>query len=124
MKNQEKKRLGRRAVALLAVCGVLILAAIYICCVRNGYILLNHPSRKRYPVRGVDVSHYQGTIDWEELEDQGVEFCLHQGHRGQRPMWTDGLRKTGRASGRRGLRPERTIFSALTARRRLNWKTL
>ena len=30
----------------------------------NGYLLLNHPSRDRYPVRGVDVSHYQGVIDW------------------------------------------------------------
>ena len=25
----------------------------------NGRILLNNPSRTRYPVRGVDVSHYQ-----------------------------------------------------------------
>ena len=105
MKNQEKKRLGRRAVALLVVCGVLILAAIYICCVRNGYILLNHPSRKRYPVRGVDVSHYQGTIDWEKLEDQGVEFAYIKATEGSGHVdgrfaenW-EGVRETGIKAG-------------------------
>ena len=29
----------------------------------NGIILLNNPSEKQYPVRGVDVSAYQGDID-------------------------------------------------------------
>lgn len=36
----------------------------------NGRILLNNPSRTRYPVRGVDVSHYQGEIDWVVLGQQ------------------------------------------------------
>ena len=26
----------------------------------------------KYPVFGVDVSHYQGDIDWDLLEKQGV----------------------------------------------------
>ncbi len=28
-----------------------------------------------YPVRGVDVSHYQGEIDWTVLESQGIDFA-------------------------------------------------
>ena len=42
----------------------------------NGYLLLNHPSRDRYPVRGVDVSHYQGVIDWPVLAEQGISFAF------------------------------------------------
>lgn len=30
----------------------------------------------KYPVFGVDVSHYQGDIDWNELEAQGVKFAF------------------------------------------------
>ena len=34
------------------------------------------PSEKKYPVFGVDVSNYQGVIDWERIEDQGVKFAF------------------------------------------------
>ena len=30
----------------------------------------------KYPVFGVDVSHYQGDIDWSALESQGVKFAF------------------------------------------------
>ena len=33
----------------------------------NGIIWLNTPSKKDYPVRGVDVSSYQGEKNWIEL---------------------------------------------------------
>jgi lysozyme len=42
----------------------------------NGIIHLNNPSEKQYPVRGVDVSAYQGDIDWETLSSQGVSFVF------------------------------------------------
>lgn len=29
----------------------------------------------QYPVRGVDVSHYQGTVDWRKLEEQQIAFA-------------------------------------------------
>ena len=37
---------------------------------------LNAPSGERYPVRGVDVSVYQGTIDWQALAEQGISFAF------------------------------------------------
>lgn len=40
-----------------------------------GVFQLNHPSAEAFPVRGVDVSHYQGTVDWDRLETQGVLFA-------------------------------------------------
>ena len=41
-----------------------------------GVIQLNHPSEEAYPVRGVDVSSYQGTIDWAVLSEQGISFAF------------------------------------------------
>ncbi len=42
----------------------------------NGIILLNNPSESDYPVRGVDVSHYQGDIQWQTLAGQGIDFAF------------------------------------------------
>lgn len=33
-------------------------------------------NRVKYPVRGVDVSNYQGEIDWERLAEQDVSFAF------------------------------------------------
>lgn len=42
----------------------------------NGIIWFNNPSNKDYPIRGVDVSHYQGDIDWAALSSQDIEFAF------------------------------------------------
>ena len=39
-------------------------------------IEVEEPSRADYPVRGLDVSRYQGTIDWEVLASQDVTFAF------------------------------------------------
>ena len=39
-------------------------------------IKINNPNRERYPVRGVDVSSYQGDIDWELLASQDIQFAF------------------------------------------------
>jgi lysozyme len=33
------------------------------------------PDRHRYPLRGIDVSHYQGTIDWPAVASDDVAFA-------------------------------------------------
>lgn len=70
---QGRKRFYRIAAVVL----VLLLAAgiwgAY--AVWHGIIQLNHPSRNRYPIRGVDISHYQGNIDWLTLAGQGIDFA-------------------------------------------------
>lgn len=69
-----KKR--RRYIGIIT--GVLIIIAmglIYAYGVYHGYFLLNNPSARTYPVRGVDVAHYQGEIDWPVLAGEGIDFA-------------------------------------------------
>lgn len=42
----------------------------------TGTVHPNNPSPERYPVRGVDVSRYQGAIDWPTLAAQGIDFAF------------------------------------------------
>ena len=39
------------------------------------YLLTYRPDASRYPVRGVDVSHHQGDIDWEAVAGDNVAFA-------------------------------------------------
>ncbi len=55
------KRGLKRALIVCAV--LLLLAAALLFLVHEEIIKLNTPSREEYPVRGVDVSSYQGDID-------------------------------------------------------------
>lgn len=69
----------RKRYVTTVIVGVLgIAAAICTVCVLiwNGVILLNDPSVEDYPVRGVDVSSYQGDIDWKTLSSQGIAFAF------------------------------------------------
>ncbi|MBR0462927.1 MAG: glycoside hydrolase family 25 [Clostridia bacterium] len=59
---------------MLGILPILILAVIA-ALIFNGIIQLNRPSKDAFPVRGVDVSHYQGSIDWNLLQDQGIMFA-------------------------------------------------
>lgn len=59
------------AIAVLAICGITLIALLW-----NGVLQLNNPSKTKYPVRGVDVSHYQGNIDWETLASQNISFAF------------------------------------------------
>lgn len=42
----------------------------------RGILWFNNPSRQEYPVRGVDVSRYQGAIDWTLLSSQDIDFVF------------------------------------------------
>lgn len=54
---------GALSAALLA--GLLALA------VERGWVLLNRPSREAFPIRGLDVSHHQGFIRWDDVARSG-----------------------------------------------------
>jgi lysozyme len=51
--------------AVLAIVGLLYF----------GLLHFNKPSARAYPVRGVDVSSYQGEIDWQTLSKEGIDFA-------------------------------------------------
>jgi lysozyme len=42
----------------------------------TGALHANNPSTSRFPVRGVDVSGYQGSIDWPVLARQDLRFAF------------------------------------------------
>jgi lysozyme len=39
-----------------------------------GILFFNNPSMEEFPVRGIDVSHHQGDIDWEIIN--GIDFVF------------------------------------------------
>lgn len=44
--------------------------------VLNGVIILNGLSAQKYSVKGVDISHYQGDIDWDKLSAEDISFVF------------------------------------------------
>lgn len=42
----------------------------------NGIIWFNNPSEKDYPIRGIDVSAYQGEIDWNTFNNKNIDFAF------------------------------------------------
>ena len=58
------------AFSVLAVICITAAALLYF-----GIIQLNHP-QKEYPIRGVDVSEYQGDIDWSVLATRDIDFAF------------------------------------------------
>ena len=59
-------------IIISALAAVVLLTALFY----FGVLKLNNPSWTEYPVRGVDVSAYQGDIDWEVLSRQGIDFAF------------------------------------------------
>ena len=53
-------------------CGIILIAGL----IYNGIILMNNPSSDSYPVRGIDVSTYQGEINWEILVANDISFAF------------------------------------------------
>ncbi len=40
------------------------------------YIVFYEPNRTAYPVRGIDVSHHQGAIDWPKVASDDIAFAF------------------------------------------------
>jgi lysozyme len=40
-----------------------------------GIWIPNAPSQTQYPIRGIDVSHHQGAIDWSAVKASGIQFA-------------------------------------------------
>lgn len=69
------KRSVRRMPLLLmfaVLCAALWCLALFF----GGVLHPNRPDPALYPVAGVDVSSYQGTIDWETLASQNIRFAF------------------------------------------------
>lgn len=67
------RRVGKRLIVIAAsiVAALGILAVL----VFNGVLWPARLFAASYPVRGVDISSYQGDVDWDELASQGIDFA-------------------------------------------------
>lgn len=64
------RRFAGTLIALAAIVAGLALAYEW------GLVRVNYPSATEFPVRGIDVSRYQGTIDWPAVAASGVHFAF------------------------------------------------
>lgn len=67
-------KLRRILIIFIVLIVVFCLAVCFL--IYNGVILLNNPSLNEYPVRGVDVSSYQGQINWDILSKENISFAF------------------------------------------------
>jgi lysozyme len=70
----KKKPIGYKGI-IIAVATAVAICAVIVLLFYLRLLKINTPSKKDYPIRGVDVSSYQGTIDWETLSD-GIDFAF------------------------------------------------
>lgn len=68
------RKIVKAAIAVLA--SIAVICAVLFILVWNGVILLNGFSAERYAVKGIDVSSYQGEIDWETLASENISFVF------------------------------------------------
>lgn len=65
----------KKTVAVAIIAAAVLVGAIFVLLVLKQKIHLNNPSDAQYPVKGIDVSSYQGEIDWEVLSKENISFA-------------------------------------------------
>jgi lysozyme len=60
-------------ISAIIFCFIFIIATISYFC---GYWRFNYPGKDTYPIRGLDVSHHQGRIDWNLVKEEGFNFVF------------------------------------------------
>lgn len=60
----------KRIIIIFAIAAILLAILVL-----NGKIWLVNPDRDKYPIRGIDVSHHQGDIDWTLVSKDDVGFA-------------------------------------------------
>ncbi|SFR83988.1 lysozyme [Pseudobutyrivibrio sp. NOR37] len=64
------KKHGMAILIILIFLSALLALLLYL-----GIVHINNPSKAKYPVNGVDVSAYQGQVDWDTLSSQDIDFA-------------------------------------------------
>ena len=56
---------------------IIIMACVFAFLVWEGICFVTSPTESKYPVKGIDVSHYQGEIKWDSIQkDLGITFAF------------------------------------------------
>jgi lysozyme len=72
-----RARVAAASVSLLALTAAVVVGY------QRGWVRFNYPSASRYPIRGIDVSHHQGRIDWAKVRADGVAFAFIKASEGR-----------------------------------------
>lgn len=87
---------------------ILILGTVGLASIAAGgyfYFMSFHPDGARFPVRGIDVSHHQGIIDWQKVAGAGIVFAYMKATEGgdfSDRQFQRNWREAGAAGVRRG----------------------
>lgn len=74
MEKEHSDSMKQKAVRLIFT--VLLLLCVLAILTATKRININQYLVGGYSVKGVDVSHYQGEIDWEHFREQGIDFAF------------------------------------------------
>jgi lysozyme len=55
---------------------VCVLSAVVAVLYFYGCLRFNYPKNSQYPIRGIDVSHHQGKIDWSDVKNENLNFVF------------------------------------------------
>ena len=58
-------------IILVTVIGLLLAHLLFV-----GQVRFNYPDKDEFPIVGIDVSHHQGVIRWEELRTEDISFVI------------------------------------------------
>jgi len=72
----------KKTVLLVSAASLVLLICVITALLFTGVLHINNPSKKKYPIRGVDVSHYQGEVDWDRLKEENIQFAYIKSDRG------------------------------------------
>lgn len=76
MDTDMKSRWKKYAAFVGGITALLVMVAMFfVYTVYFGYCHVNGFRAAKYPIHGVDVSHYQGDINWNMLADQDIRFA-------------------------------------------------
>ena len=59
-------------IVILIILNIVLLGVL----IYRGRIHINELLAKKYPIQGIDVSYYQGNIDWNLMQQQDVDFAF------------------------------------------------
>lgn len=96
---------ARRRRVLIGATAVVCLALVMTALVYTGVVMPTRLFAAKYDVRGIDISHHNGTVDWPRVAEQDVDFVWLKATEGSShsdPRFTanwSGARKAGLATG-------------------------
>lgn len=94
-KIQDMKR-KKAVISLIAVFSVLMCILIL-----SGRVKITPLFAAKYELDGIDVSHYQGNIDWDKIREQGIDFAFIKATEGSShvdPCFAENWNKAGKTS--------------------------